>query len=162
MKKVVLLFVAFLGFTVFGVGQSIPETGSTEQEREVVRAIFNMAKKEFFIANMDLDKSQADIFWPIYDEYSAKKTKYTNGQVERLRKLVSQEDFASKEVEGIIKAINETEVKNSKLRYQYYQKIHKKVDLITAVQFFQLDELVQSEVKAFMMQNMKPIRRLKP
>ncbi|BDD06592.1 hypothetical protein [Aureibacter tunicatorum] len=148
MKKI------FIFILVVGVFFSNESLAQTTQETDVIKSILKMAKRDFFAVNMDLTEDQAALFWPIYDEYDSKKSKMISGQVSNLKKLIVQQDFSEKEINEIISTVKKLEVQSSKLRHTYYNKIRKKVGLLVGVEFFQLDEFVSTELKAYIMENL--------
>jgi hypothetical protein len=66
-KPLIILTILFISFSISGLAQG----GNKEERNERVQA----AKVSFITTKLDLNTTQAQQFWPMYNEYEAEKKK---------------------------------------------------------------------------------------
>lgn len=100
MKKLILAFVCIL-VTVFSFGQS------SKSERENIRK----QKLEFFNKKLNLSGTEAEKFWPIYNDYQNRKNKISSEKRALMRYYMENADY-----------ISAAEIAETLEKYLFYEK----------------------------------------
>ncbi|MDX5325711.1 MAG: hypothetical protein LPK80_05575 [Bacteroidota bacterium] len=114
MKRIIsLLSLAFIGF------HGLAQPDQVESER--LRA----ARVAFITEKVELTPTEAETFWPVYNEFKKKEEEIrrrTMDQVRELRRSRSENDLSDKEIETMIQKRFEEEEQLLKLRRDYHQR----------------------------------------
>ena len=112
----------------------------SEQELELLKRDLRSQRKQIIAANMKLTDTEAEKFWPIYDQYSAelaktddKKFALVNEYRQNYQTLT--EEQATKYIKG------RADVDNSviQLRLKYFPMFEKAIPVKKTALFFQMD-----------------------
>ena len=125
MKKVfsVLCALVVLSMGAFAQGPQGPRRGADNGWRERVRA----EKVAFLTEEIDLTESEAQVFWPIYNEIQ----KSERDSFEAVKKAYDamakgvEEKKSSKEMEKLVKAYIDAKEKNEGIETKYLNKLLK-------------------------------------
>ena len=82
-----------------------PTSGPTvsEQDIELLRSDIRSTKKQIIAANMKLTDSQAEKFWPVYDEYAQETTKLGDGRYALIKEYANHyEDMTDAQAESLV------------------------------------------------------------
>ena len=143
MKKVFSVFCAVALFAAAAVaqpaqGQQGPRRGGDNGWRERVRA----EKVAFLTAEIDLTESEAQVFWPIYNEiqkaqregFEAVKNAY-----DAMAKGV-EEKKSGKEMEKLVKAYIDAKEKNEGIETKYLNKLLKVLHAEKVARYYVAEE----------------------
>ncbi len=140
MKKVISVLCALvvLSMGAFAQGPQGPRRGSDNGWRERVRA----EKVAFLTEEIDLTESEAQVFWPIYNEiqksqrdgFEAVKNAY-----DAMAKGV-EEKKSSKEMEKLVKAYIDAKEKNEGIETKYLNKLLKVLPAEKVARYYVAEE----------------------
>ncbi|MBS2098046.1 hypothetical protein [Carboxylicivirga linearis] len=121
----------------------------SEQEANLMRSILKSEVKVFFAQNIKLKSSEANMFWEIYDLYEEELLPVGNRRVAILQEIVKGKGKLSEDdADRLINEAEKIDKQRKKVRWKYYKILKKKMSTSIAVQFYQLDAFIHSQVTA--------------
>ena len=140
MKKVfsVLCALVVLSMGAFAQGPQGPRRGADNGWRERVRA----EKVAFLTEEIDLTESEAQVFWPIYNEIQ----KSERDSFEAVKKAYDamakgvEEKKSSKEMEKLVKAYIDAKEKNEGIETKYLNKLMKALPAEKVARYYVAEE----------------------
>jgi hypothetical protein len=142
MKKVTLLLVA-----IFAFGGLI-SAQSNKEEIELVQAALGMEKKSMVAEFIRVDAAQKDAFWKLYDEYETQRKELGKKRIDLYTKWVANYDqITNEQAEASMKEVIDLGKKTDALLLNYYNKIKKATNPVTAAQFYQVENYILTAVR---------------
>ena len=140
MKKVISVLCALvvLSMGAFAQGPQGPRRGGDNGWRERVRA----EKVAFLTEEIDLTESEAQVFWPIYNEIQ----KSQRDSFEEVKKAYDamakgvEEKKGSKEMEKLVKAYIDAKEKNESIETKYLNKLLKVLPAEKVARYYVAEE----------------------
>ena len=140
MKKVISVLCALvvLSMGAFAQGPQGPRRGGDNGWRERVRA----EKVAFLTEEIDLTESEAQVFWPIYNEIQ----KSQRDSFEEVKKAYDamakgvEEKKGSKEMEKLVKAYIDAKEKNEGIETKYLNKLLKALPAEKVARYYVAEE----------------------
>lgn len=121
----------------------------SEQEANLMRSILKSEVKVFFAQNIKLKSSEANMFWEVYDLYEEELLPVGNRRVAILQEIVKGKGRLSEDdADRLINEAEKIDKQRKKVRWKYYKILKKKMSTSIAVQFYQLDAFIHSQVTA--------------
>ena len=138
-----LLFVLFIFTFSFGMtGQA------TQDELQLMQSLYGMEKRDIVSEFIELNDSQEQEFWLLYDEYEEKRKDIGK---ERFRLLTSYVDdygeVKPQDADNFMKQAIPLRIKSDKLVDNYYNKIKNRTDPIVAMQFYQIENYLADVIR---------------
>lgn len=93
------------------------EDNSAKLNRDRIKA----QKVAFITQSLDLSVSEAQVFWPVYNEYDSKATNI-NIEIRKLTQSGKIDNLTDKEVEAISDKLIENQMQLADLQKAYYEK----------------------------------------
>lgn len=140
--KSILLFglqgLAFCGWT-----QSITD------EIQFVQNLWGMEKKTIVKDYMQLSDVESAAFWNVYDAYSEEKKELLATRIGIIKEYSQNYlNLTNDKADGLSKRIFKNDIKLSKLQQKYYNKLKKATSPLTASQFMQLENYMQTLIRS--------------
>ena len=155
MKTNILTVALFMFITSFAFAQS------NKEEIDLIQAEFGMDKKAIVAEFIQLQASQKDAFWAIYDEYETKRKELGKKRIDLLKKYVdnygSLNDETTDEVIGQMMSLQS---QTDKLIDTYYAKVKKAAGSKVAAQFYQIEGYVLYKIRTIILENIPLIGEL--
>jgi len=149
MKKITLLFVAFLFITI-GYAQS-----TYQDEVELVQALYGMQKKEMVAQFIEVSSDQTEGFWELYNEYDSKRKEIGKKKFELIWNYVNDHGkIKAEDAEMFMSEVIPLRKKSDELIDHYYTKIKNKIDPVTAVQFYQIENYISDVIRLELLQEL--------
>ena len=121
---------------------------NTQSEEELVLSYFKLEKKALVGQAMNLSDVQADIFWPVYNNYEQESAKLTQMRISYLKAYAEKfETITPEEADAIMKKAFEYQKKHLALEVKYYKILKKKLGALVATRFIQVEEYINTGVK---------------
>jgi hypothetical protein len=119
----------------------------SDQQMDLMRKDLRAEKKKVVAANMNLTSSEAEKFWPIYDEYTS-ETRKLNDQKYALIKKYAQDygHMADQQAEDYVKGLVGLDQSSSNLRLRYWPKFRQVVSGGKTALFFQMDRRINNMI----------------
>ena len=140
MKKVfsVLCALVVLSMGAFAQGPQGPRRGADNGWRERVRA----EKVAFLTEEIDLTESEAQVFWPIYNEIQKSERDYFEAEKKAYAAMAKgvEEKKSSKEMEKLVKAYIDAKEKNEGIETKYLNKLLKVLPAEKVARYYVAEE----------------------
>jgi hypothetical protein len=141
MKKLLFIFIAL-------VVAGIVNAQSNKEEVDMIQSVFGMEKKSLVADFMSLDAAKADAFWKLYDEYEDQRKELGKKRIDLMEQYANNYNGMSSEVADkwmadVIKVSSSTD----KLIVNYYKKIKKVTDPVTALKFYHVESYILNSIR---------------
>jgi hypothetical protein len=116
---------------------------SVDQEIAMLRSDLRSNRKQVIAANMKLTPSEAEKFWPIYDEYVDELVKINNSKYAIIKEYLQNTNMTEEQADSLTKrwlAVDESVVQ---LRLKYIPIFRRGLTAKGTALFFQIDRRVQ-------------------
>ncbi|MDC1105773.1 hypothetical protein OAT16_03650 [Prolixibacteraceae bacterium] len=147
LNKLILIFVSCLLFSLVDLKAQV-----SEGELEIIKSELNTEKKELVRRNMNLISEEAEIFWPIYNEYQHQKSEIMDERIKVLRAYAAEYLVISEEKAERM-ALDQFKLRKKSiiLRQKYFKIISKKMSPVYGIRFVQIDRQIDLliEMKIF-------------
>jgi hypothetical protein len=123
-------------------GSSIDQE-SLDQEIAMLRSNLRSNRKQVIADNMRLTDSEAEKFWPIYDQYVNELVNVNNAKYALIKEYVQNTNMTEEQADSLTKkwlAVDESVVQ---LRLKYIPIFRKELSAKRTALFFQIDRRVQ-------------------
>lgn len=122
---------------------------TANDEKELTKSVITTERQAIVAANLNLTDEQSKVFWPMYKEYGAEMDAITD------RKIHLIEDYARKyvgltdeEAAGLMTTYMAIQKDELKVRERWVGKMKKELPIKTVLRFFQIENKLDSIVKA--------------
>lgn len=113
MNRKILLLIAFLAIAANFYGQRRPD-------REKIKAL----KVAFFTERLDLSSTEAEAFWPVYNDHESQMNSFRRTERSEFRgKLKDLDTMSEKEAENLLQKFMELETKKRKEQQSFVEKM---------------------------------------
>ena len=120
----------------------------TANEEEMFKSMFNMEKKLMVENFMQLNDSDAEKFWPIYNNYETERGDLTSRRIKVLKQYADQySTLTDEQADVLMKEVFSIRKKDLALKQKYFNQIKKNISAKTATSFYQLEEYIQTAVR---------------
>jgi hypothetical protein len=141
MKRLGFLIIAVF---VFGMANA----QSNAEQVDLIQSVFGMEKKAIVAEFIEVDPSQSDAFWKLYDEYEGKRKELGKRRIELLTQYAEGfENLNNESAESWTKEAINLAAKTDKLLVSYQKKISKATNPIVALQFYQVEEYILTGIR---------------
>lgn len=108
---------------------------------------------------MNLDASQAAVFWPIYKQFEADGTKWGDRMLSLVKKYTENYDHMTNDLaDQLATELLALDQQRTEVKRQYYEKFKKALDPITAARFLQVENQLE-HVMALQVASQLPVMR---
>ncbi len=144
-----LIQVALVALSMSLAVPAMAQQGATSN-MEILREKIKADKKLVVAANMQLNETEAQAFWPVYEEYQ-KELKQLNAQLGKVilayadayKKGTVTDDVARKLMNDAL-AVEDAELQ---LKRTYIPKVEKTVGALKAVRYVQIENKIRAAIK---------------
>ncbi len=113
---------------------------STDEDIKLFRKDVKSMKKQIIAANMNLTDTQAQQFWPIYDQYTAELAEITDTKYSLLKEYAQNYGtLTDEQAESYVKGRAAVEQSIMELRLKYFPTFRKVLSGKSTALFFQMD-----------------------
>ena len=133
-----------------------------ENEVAVYQSIYGMEKSIIVEEIINLEETDSEVFWNLYNEYEGKRKELGQLRIELIANYA--ENYNDLTDEKMDELVNKTAKLNSELNkiiLAYYQKIKKQNNTKVAAQFYQLENFFLTEIRAAILEQIPFIDELK-
>ncbi|MCU0394363.1 MAG: hypothetical protein MUF29_00520 [Chitinophagaceae bacterium] len=150
MKKTIIALI----FAGFSFGATAQTKQQMKEELAYIQEMWGKEKKTLVNEALKLSAADAEKFWPIYDAYQVERQAYGQKRMEVIMMYADNYETMTNEK---AKEIGEMTMKNNqdfdKLQTKYFKKVSKSISPIKAVQFFQIENYIDTQIKAALTDN---------
>jgi Spy/CpxP family protein refolding chaperone len=140
MNKKSLISTALLaGVAMMSANRALAQD-STDEDIKLFRKDVRSLKKQIIAANLDLTDTEAQQFWPIYDQYTAELAAITDSKYSLLKEYAQNyTTMTGDQAESYVKGRAAVEQSIMQLRLRYFPIFRKAVSAKSTALFFQMD-----------------------
>lgn len=134
--------VAALALTVGGrsAAAQVMEGPQTNKYLELLRQDLRTQKTAIVTEAMNLTDAQAEIFWPIYDEYSSEMRQVWDGRIANIKDFAENFDrMTNDKAKQLADQAFKLDDQKGKVLKKYYNKYTKALDPMAAGRFVQIE-----------------------
>ena len=123
------------------------DAGLASDEQILLKQV-NTDKKEVYAANLGLTEEESAKFWPVYDEYEAKRKPLQDRFLANLNTFAEKYDTLSEaDAAAVLKEKMAIEKADAALKQKYTAKIAKVLPAKKALRYAQLESRIQNLVQ---------------
>jgi hypothetical protein len=123
---------------------AIHEPGaSIDQEIAMLRSDLRSNRKQVVAANMKLSDSEAEKFWPIYDQYVNELVKINNSKYALIKEYLQSSNMTDEQADSLAKRWVDVDASVAQLRLKYIPIFRGALSAKGTAMFFQIDRRVQ-------------------
>jgi hypothetical protein len=112
--------------------------------RELNRTELESAKKQIVAANMTFTDAESQAFWPLFDQYQAKRRTNTERRVALIERYAgSYPAMTDMVADSLAKEFLDIEKERSELAREWYPKFRKVLPAAKAARFMQIENKLQ-------------------
>jgi hypothetical protein len=117
-----------------------PAQNSIDQDIDLFRKDIRSQKKQMIAANMKLTDKEAELFWPIYDQYTAELVKINDQKYAAIKQYAQNYDtLTDDQAVTLTRQVLEVDGSVAQLRQKYIPLFRKVISGKKTATFFQLD-----------------------
>ncbi|MDL5048728.1 hypothetical protein QQ054_22200 [Oscillatoria amoena NRMC-F 0135] len=154
MKKILLFAILCMAVTSFAQ--------SNKEDVDLIQSIYGKEKKAIYAEFIQVEGTQKDAFWKLYDEYEIKRKELGQKRVALLEQYANNymtlDDATTSK---LVKDMAALGVQTDKLISTYHGKIEKAAGAKVAGQFFQLEAYLLSAIRVAIFESIPFIGELK-
>ena len=145
-KLLIGVMAALLSFVFMGSGIALAEEPAANN-MDIVREKLRADKKLFVAESMGLTESEANAFWPIYDEYQKVLAGLGDRKIKIIQSYADEHKSMSNETAKVLLDDYLTlEADFQKLRYDYLPKFRGALSEIKVARYYQLENKIHAVV----------------
>jgi len=142
MKRLTILLVLFLFGICFAQSEHF-ETGYIDILKKDIQA----EAKNLVGENLEMTENQANLFWPLYDDYAAELLELSNERLNVISSyMLDYYDLSDKKAETLVNKAMDIEQKRLDLRRKHIAKMNEVLPAKLVGKFFQIDNYLQTLV----------------
>jgi len=139
MKKITLFIVAILFFNV----SFAQDENHIKSEIQLMQEAFGYEKMDIIKEFVDLNGTNANDFWKLYNEYEALRKEIGSEKMDLLYRYTTHKGAVSNtQAENLMKRVIPLRKNYDKLVEKYYKKIKKATNPLVAAQFYQIEHYI--------------------
>jgi DNA anti-recombination protein RmuC len=116
---------------------------------EIARDVLKTEKKAAISEVLNLTQQQADVFWPLYNEYNNKIAEIQNEKIKVILDFAENFDNMSDEkADELMTTVLKVDQQLLKLKKTYYKKFKKILPAGLAVKYFQAENKINAFINA--------------
>jgi hypothetical protein len=116
---------------------------SIDEEIAMLRSDLRSNRKQVVAANMKLTDTEAEKFWPIYEQYVSELVKVNNAKYALIKEYLQSSNMTDEQADGISKRWVEVDASVVQLRLKYIPIFRRALSAKGTAMFFQIDRRVQ-------------------
>ncbi len=148
-----LLFI----FTLLG---SVLHSQSNADELQLMQSLYGMEKRDIVSEFVELNDSQSNEFWRLYDEYEVKRKDLGKRRIELINKYVDDYGQVSAvDADNFMKEAIQLRIKSDNLRDAYFKKIKSRTDPVVAMQFYQVESYLSDLIRIELLEEIYTSKR---
>jgi ATP-dependent helicase YprA (DUF1998 family) len=148
MKKLTLLFGAFLCASMFTFGQV------QEGDIKIFQQLFGTEKAAMVKQYMNLTPQQDSLFWKVYDSYETERLELGKRRIRLVENYANSiMSLSADKATEMVNEANAIDVEFKKLQKTYYKKMSKTIGEVKAAQFYQFEGYLNNVINLSIQEN---------
>ena len=140
--KPIIAIVLFLSTYSFSFGQE------NADEIQLLQSLYGMDKRSIIEEFVEIDQSQSNSFWELYEEYEVKRKALGQKRFALLKKYVDEfGEVSEKDASNFMKEAIGLRIKSDNLKDSYYKKLSTATDPVVAMQFYQIETYLSDLIR---------------
>ncbi|WP_274475166.1 hypothetical protein [Mangrovimonas aestuarii] len=143
MKSALFVAITAIALLMGGLGFS-----QTSDELQLIQDVWGAEKKDLIKDYMNLSPSDAEKFWPVYDEYTTARQSLGKERIKILQDYAnSYENLTDEQADNLVERLYKNNMDLEKLDYKYYKKMKKVISPLQASKFIQVEKYIETVLK---------------
>jgi hypothetical protein len=144
MKKIGLVLLGVFLYS-FGFAQA-------NDELTILQSLFGMEKKAIVAEFVQLDNTQQQAFWTLYEEYEVERKELGVSRLDLIVQYAGQyESMTDEQAAEFMSQLIDQRKKTDKVLDTYYKKISKATSPMIGLQFFQVESYILTAVRMYIL-----------
>ena len=114
-----------------------------DQEIAMLRSDLRSNRKQVVAANMKLSDTEAEKFWPIYDQYVNELVKINDAKYSLIKEYLQATNLTDEQADSLAKRWVQVDASVAQLRLKYIPIVRSVLSAKGTAMFFQIDRRVQ-------------------
>jgi hypothetical protein len=141
MKKVLLLSIS-LFFSLVSIAQNADEIA-------IIQSAYGMDKRAIVTEQMKLTPTEAEAFWPIYEQYEVGRKEYGKARISNIMEYAKNyQSLSNEKATELINASYSNQANIMKLQQKTFKQLSKAITPVRAAQFAQIEMYLENAIKA--------------
>jgi len=119
------------------------EAPSIDEEIALLRSDLRSTRKQVVAANMKLSETEAEKFWPIYDQYVDELVKINNAKYVLIKEYLQSANMTEEQADSLAKRWVDVDASVAQLRLKYIPIFRRALTAKGTAMFFQIERRVQ-------------------
>jgi Spy/CpxP family protein refolding chaperone len=145
-----VIAVLLLGTVLVGcmsAQQAAAPSTVSDQDIRLLRKDLRSTHKQIIAANLELTDSEAQTFWPLFDQYTAEQTKINDTKLAVIKDYAANyQTLTDNQAQALVKRSAEVDQSTLQLRMKYLPLVEKVLSGKKAARFFQLERRINALV----------------
>ncbi len=147
----------FFFFLLLG---TVLQAQSNSDELQLMQSLYGMEKRDIVDEFVELNESQSDEFWKLYDEYELKRKDLGKRRIELINKYVGEfGQVSAVDADNFMKEAIQLRIKSDNLRDSYFKKIKSRTDPVVAMQFYQIESYLSDLIRIELLEEIYTSKR---
>lgn len=141
MKKVLLLSIS-LFFSLASIAQNADEIA-------IIQSAYGMDKRAIVTEQMKLTPTEAEAFWPIYEQYEVARKEYGKTRINNIMEYAKNyQSLSNEKATELINSSFTNQMNIMKLQQKTFKQLSKAITPARAAQFTQIEMYLENAIKA--------------
>ena len=140
------LCLTFAGTVLFGQdSKNSQQTSqvSLDQQINMLRQDLRSQRKQIVAQNMNLSDTEAEKFWPLYDQYIGDLVQINNEKYDVIKEYAQVDSLTDEQADTLAKRWLTVDDNVNALRLKYFPKFRAELSAKQTARFYQIDRRVQ-------------------
>jgi tRNA nucleotidyltransferase/poly(A) polymerase len=121
------------------------QKANVQQYVELLGSNVQQEKAQIMGAVLQLNKEEAEKFWPIYNEYEAELTKLNQQRTENIQEYAhSYSQLTNDRANELVKAELDAMKQRTEMMNKYHERVKESLGPVNAARFFEIDSQLNS------------------
>jgi hypothetical protein len=116
---------------------------SIDEDIAMLRSDLRSTRKQVIAANMKLTGTEAEKFWPIYEQYVSELVRINDAKYALIKEYLQSSNLTEEQADGLSKRWVDVDASVVQLRLKYIPIFRKALSAKGTAMFFQIDRRVQ-------------------
>ncbi|MCI0401598.1 MAG: hypothetical protein L0Z68_09965 [Gammaproteobacteria bacterium] len=145
-KKCALILFCLFGITP-GIAAGPPAEPTLEQQKELTLADIRNQRKQIVAANMDITADQAQVFWPVYEDYQSGLQSVNDRKInliEAYAKAYNANSLTDQQAKAMLGEFLSIETDRLQIKKKFIPRFQEILPAKKVTRFYQIDNKLDS------------------
>lgn len=130
-------------------------------ETQLIQSIWGLEKRAIVTEYMKFNETEATAFWPVYEDYQVEVKKLGAERMAIISDYANNlSNLSNEKADELVAELLKNNIAVDKLQAKYYKKMKSGITSVRAAQFIQLEQYLQTMIRAEIQNNLPLIGEL--